>query len=51
MAMTKVCPLSMMLIYPTWQKIIPQRIMGRRRGAKWYYAAAPPTGNGPGPEL
>ena len=29
----------------------PQRKMGRRRGAKWYYTAAPPMGNGPGPEL
>ncbi len=28
-----------------------QRILGRRRGAKWYYAAPPLTGNGPGPEL
>ena len=27
-----------------------QRILGRRRGAKWYHAAPPPTGNGPGPE-
>ena len=39
------------VFHMTGMSLRTQGILGRRRGAKWYYTAAPPTGNGPGPEL